>query len=585
MTALNHSLPTLSSRLLFPSIFILRVQHAVLKLILALSVILCKHNTAEAQLLNKKQDFTKADTLRGTYGPERDWWDVQHYDLHVSFNIEEQTISGVNYIQIHTLKAGNKLQIDLQDPLTIDSIFLLAGKDCKTNRTAISSQNITKEGAAHFINFPKTLAAHGCYYLQIFYHGKPRAAVKAPWDGGVVWKKDAEGNPFVTVACQGLGASVWYPCKDHQADEADSAVISITAPDSLVAVSNGQLVSSLNNGDGTTTTRWEVKNPINNYNLIPYIGKYANSKKMYHGEKGKMQLQYYYLAYNEEKAEKQFAQVPLMLKAFEYWFGHYPFYEDGYKIVEAPHLGMEHQSAIAYGNGYKNGYLGKDLSGTGVGMLFDFIIVHESGHEWFGNNITTKDVADMWVHESFTNYSETLFLEYYYGKDTADIYVQGIRKNISNDIPIIGIYNVNKEGSGDMYYKGANMIHTIRQIMNDDEKFRAMLRKMNEKFYHATVTGAEVESFISYYSGINFSLLFDAYLRTTKVPNLQYKIENNTLFYKYTEVPAGYNLPLRVYVGDKPMWLKPTTNWKTLKGINEKVTIDKNFYVTLKEVQ
>ena len=544
------------------------------------SVLMAFPAETQAQVLSKKGEYTHADTLRGSYGPARDWWDVKHYDLHVSFNIEAQTISGYNYIQLQTLRAGKRIQIDLQDPLIMDSVFLLSGEDCKTKRERIPSNKIEKEGAAYFLNFDKALLANNCYYLQVFYHGKPRAAVQPPWDGGVVWQQDKQGNPFVTVACQGLGASVWYPCKDHQSDEADSAAISITVPDSVKAVSNGILVSTISNNDGTSTYRWAVTNPINNYNLIPYIGKYAQKEELFMGEKGALPLQYFFLEKNRSAAEKQFAQVPKMLKAFEYWFGPYPFYEDGYKIIEAPHLGMEHQSAIAYGNGYKNGYLGRDLSGTGVGLLFDFIIVHESGHEWWGNNITTKDVADMWVHESFTNYSETLFLEYYYGKDTANIYVQGIRKNIQNDRPIIGIYGVNKEGSGDMYYKGANMIHTIRQIMNEDEKFRAMLRKMNEKFYHQTVTTQEIEKFISSYSGINFSALFDQYLRTTAIPTFTYEVIEGKLRYKYENVVKGYNLPIKIYVGKKPIWLKPTESWKTLADVNEKVTIDKNFYVT-----
>jgi aminopeptidase N len=309
------------------------------------------------------------------------------------------------------------------------------------------------------------------YRLDIVYHGVPRPAVNPPWDGGWIWKKDAKGRAWMTVACQGLGASVWFPCKDHQSDEPDEgASLTMVVPDTLVAVANGRLTNQ-SSGKGLASYTWQVENPINNYTIIPYIGKYVNFTDTLMGEKGKLDLSYWVLDYDLEKAKKQFTQVKPMLRAFEYWFGPYPFYEDSYKLVEAPHLGMEHQSAVAYGNKFMNGYMGGDLSGTGQGKWWDYIIVHESGHEWFANNITTNDIADMWVHEGFTDYSETLFIEYYKGKDSANVYLQGLRRNISNDKPIIGPYGVNQEGSGDMYFKGANMIHTIRQVINDEKTF------------------------------------------------------------------------------------------------------------------
>ncbi|RZM08125.1 MAG: M1 family peptidase, partial [Pedobacter sp.] len=417
--------------------------------------------------------------------------------------------------------------------------------------------------------------------LTIYFSGKPRKAVRPPWDGGWIWKKDKLGNPWMSVACQGLGASVWYPCKDIQSDEPDNgATLRITVADSLTAVGNGRLKQTIKNGNGTSTWQWEVTSPINSYNIVPYIGKYAHFNEKYKGEAGMLDMDYWVLAYDLDSARKQFKDAPRMMKAFEYWFGPYPFYKDGYKLVQAPHLGMEHQSAVAYGNQFKNGYLGRDLSGTGWGLKWDFIIVHESGHEWFANNITTKDIADMWVHEGFTNYSESLFTDYYYGKEAGNEYARGTRRNISNDIPVIGIYGVNKEGSGDMYYKAGNMLHSIRQVIGD-VKFRTILRGLNKTYYHKTVTTKEIEDYISKNAKTDFSKVFDQYLRTTQIPTLEYKVDGYSLKYRYINCVPGFNLPLKIHF-KTDQWIKPTTEWKTLSLYPEGPTdfsIDPNFLI------
>ena len=536
--------------------------------------------------------FTHADTLRGSVGPGRDWWKALKYDLHVKFSIQDSTISGFNVIYYKVLKNAHTMQIDLQEPLTIDSIFLVAyiplkfdiGDPEHINSPKQRITSITRDGNAYFIEFPFQFQMNSTHNLIIYYHGKPHVAIRPPWDGGLIWKKDQNGNPWVSIACQGTGASIWYPCKDHQSDKPDSASLHITAPSDLVSVSNGRLRNIRDNKNGTTTYTWAVVNPINNYCLIPYIGKYVNFSEVYPGEKGNLDMNYWVLDYNLEKAKVQFKDAPKMMKAFEYWFGPYPFYEDGYKLVDAPHLGMEHQSATAYGNGYQNGYHGRDLSETGWGMKWDFIIVHESGHEWFANNITSKDIADMWIHEGFTNYSETLFTEYYWGKEAGDAYVEGIRKLIKNDKPIIGPYNVNTEGSGDMYYKSGNMLHTIRQIINNDDKFRNILRGLNKTFYHSTVTTSQIENYINTQSGIDFSKVFDEYLRTTKIPTLEYKIKNGSLIYKWSNVVKGFHMPVKVMLTkDVYSFIYPTENNKTLKFSGKTLDIDKRFYVESKE--
>lgn len=524
--------------------------------------------SACAQPLHKQRVFTRQDSLRGSVTPERAWWDATCYTISITPDYTQKSISGENELQFKVLQAGQLMQIDLQEPMQL-------------NRASYQGTDLAlkREGNVYYLQFPQTLAAGTSHKVVLQYKGVPRQAVNPPWDGGWIWKKDAKGRPWMSVAVQGLGASAWYPCKDHQGDEPDSAFMDITIPDTLVAVANGRFLGKEKSGN-QSTYRWVVHSPINNYNLVPYIGKYVNWTETYKGENGPLDCSYWVLDYNEAKAKKQFEQVHPMFQALEYWFGPYPFYKDGYKLVEAPHLGMEHQSAVAYGNRFGNGYLGRDLSGSGWGLKWDYIIVHESGHEWFGNNITTKDIADMWVHEGFTDYSETLFTEYFYGKKAASEYVEGLRKNIDNDRPIIGPYGVNQEGSGDMYYKGANMLHTIRQVIHNDTLFRGILRGLNKEFYHQTVTTQQVEQYISQKSNIDFSKVFDQYLRTTKVPVLEWKKNKDGLQYRWTNCITGFDMPVKLSDG---RWLKPNGQWQTAKGVFESdVSVDANFYVAVK---
>jgi aminopeptidase N len=542
-----------------------------------------------AQPLNQKKGFTRQDTLRGSIGPERSWWDVLYYDVSITPDYDTKSITGKTSIQYKVVQENHSdyMQIDLQQPLKIDGIFY--DKKMYINYPAKPYYN---EGNVWHIPLPKT-ALNSIHTISIAYHGNPRIAKNPPWDGGWIFTKDAQGRPWMSVACQGLGASVWYPCKDHQSDEPDhGATLSITVPDTLVAVGNGRLKEKRPNNNGTTTWIWEVKNPINNYNIIPYIGKYVTWHEDYMGEKGKLDCDYWVLDYDLEKAQKQFTQVKTMLNCFEFWMGPYPFYEDGYKLVEAPHLGMEHQSAVAYGNHFVNGYYvgnnnaGIDLSGSGWGKNWDYIIVHESGHEWFANNITTNDIADMWVHEGITDYSETLFVDCQYGNKAGDAYTQGLRNSIRNDKPVIGFYGVNQEGSGDMYNKGNNMMHMIRQIIDNDSLFRQILRGLNRDFYHKTVDSKDIEQYISKKSEKDFSKLFDQYLRTTRIPVLEYKMDGRKLSYHWANCIDGFTMPLEIGT-EKGFWISPKTEWQeTDLPLNYSMTdVNKNFYITVKKVE
>ena len=479
--------------------------------------------------------FNQNDTLRGSRTPERTWWDLTFYDLKVAVNPTQKSLSGSNTIYYKVLKSQKVMQIDLQPPLTINKIV--------QNDEALSFQ---KKGLnAYFVDMKTPQYEGKNYELTVFYEGIPKEAANAPWDGGFSWSKDTKGNPFIATSCQGLGASVWWPCKDHMYDEPDSMSIAVTVPKNLMDVSNGRLRRTIENADGTHTFNWFVKNPINNYGVNVNIANYSHFSEKFQGEKGELSLDYYVLPENLEKAKKQFKQVPMMLKAFEYWFGPYPFYEDGYKLVEVPYLGMEHQSSVTYGNQYANGYLGRDLSGTGWGLKWDFIIIHESGHEWFANNITYNDMADMWIHESFTNYSESLFTEYHFGKKAGSEYMIGSRIGIRNKAPIIGIYNVNNEGSGDMYPKGGNMLHTMRQIVDNDEKWRQILRGLNKTFYHKTVDAADIENYMIKASGKDLQPIFDQYLRHIDIPVLECKVLKNKIDYRWTNCLSNFNMPIK----------------------------------------
>jgi len=519
--------------------------------------------------------FSRQDTLRGSITPERVWWDLTYYHLDIKVNPYDSTIVGSNTINYRVINPSKIMQIDLQLPLRIDSV-VQSGKILK----AVRDIN------AWFIELEEAQSVGDAKSLKVYYSGKPRVAKHPPWDGGLVWKKDNNGLPFAASACQGIGASVWWPCKDHMYDEPDSMAISVNVPNPLMNVSNGRLrkVEPLNNG--TTTYHWFVSNPINNYGVNINMADYAHFSEVFEGEKGPLSCDYYVLKENLVKAKKHFADAPRTLKAFEHWFGPYPFYEDGYKLVEAPYLGMEHQSSVTYGNSYKKGYLGMDVSGSGWGLKFDFIIVHESGHEWFANNITYKDIADMWIHEGFTAYSECLFVEYYYGKNAGAEYVTGTRKSIKNDIPIIGRYHVNNEGSGDMYYKGANLLHTLRQLQNDDEKWRQLLRGLNRDFYHQTVTTQQIEDYISKALEMNLTPVFNQYLRDVRIPELQYFWDGNLLNYRWFNVVEDFSMPVEVQIEKNGMTLNPGREWQQMEasGSGAVVKVNENYYVNSKRV-
>jgi aminopeptidase N len=529
--------------------------------------------TLSAASLFAQQSFSRQDSLRGSITPERAWWDLNYYHLDIKVDPDAQTIAGTNTIRYRVSQPNQVLQVDLQTPMKIEKITQ-DGKKLKFE------SNIN----AHFVKLKKKQKVGEYNEIIVHYSGKPTIAKRPPWDGGLTWEKDGKGDHFFANSNQGIGSSVWWPNKDHPADEVDSMAISVEVPKNLMDVSNGRL-RKVEEHETTKTYHWFVSNPFNNYGVNINVADYAHFSEDYAGEKGNLTLDYYVLKENLEKAKKQFNQGLMTIKAFEYWFGPYPFYEDGFKLVEAPYLGMEHQSSVTYGNKYQNGYMGRDLSQTGRGLLFDFLIVHESGHEWFANNITDKDVADMWIHESFTAYSENLFLDYHFGYNAACDYVLGTKALVGNKRPIIGQYNVNNRGD-DIYYKGANMLHTLRHLIEDDEKWRSILRGLNKDFYHQTVTTKQIEDYISDKSGIDLTEFFEQYLRTTMIPTLEYKQEGNSIAFRYTDIVSGFDMPVQIIRNGEKQWIYPTAAWKTLdKPLSmEQFKVDRNFYIETKKL-
>lgn len=520
---------------------------------------------------SSQEATTRKDTLQGGLRAERTCYDVLRYDLNIKINIQDKSIVGYNDISFKVVSNTKKIQVDLFENMHVDSIIY------RTNKL-----NYKREFNAVFIDFPTNLNSVITEKIRFYYSGKPIVAKNAPWDGGFVFTKDKQGKPWVAVACQGTGASLWYPVKDSQSDEPDNgATIKVAVPNGLMNVSNGRLIGSEDLKNGYTRWDWEVKNPINTYDITVNIADFAHI----HDNLEDLDLDYYVLKENEVKAKTHFEEAKLMLSCFQSKFGTYPFKEDGYKLVETPYLGMEHQSAVSYGNKYKNGYLGSDLSGTGIGLLFDYITIHESGHEWFGNSITSKDIADMWIHEGFTMYTEVVFIECQFGAEKAQKYMNGMKQNVSNDIPIIGPFGVNKEGSGDMYYKGALLLNTLRHVIHNDELWWKLLLDYSNTFRHKIIDTETVVNFFNFKSEMDLTSIFNQYLRYNSIPNLVLRINKNKLEYRWESTEKNFKMPIDIKVNGKEIRIQPIKEWQfskiIIKSLDEVEVFVNNFYVNV----
>lgn len=522
-----------------------------------------------------KDIYSRGDSLRGALTPLRTCYDINYYHLNVQVDPDKRFIIGSNRFMFTATTDFQRLQFDLFDNLLVE-------------RVVYRDQELPFEREYHavYIDFPQLIHEGTVDSFTVYYSGHPVQAKRAPWDGGFDFKKDSNGKHWIATACQGLGASVWWPNKDHQSDEVDSMLISISVPNGLINVSNGRFRGSKDLGNGYTQYNWFVNNPINNYNVAVNIGDYVHLADTFHGENGILDLDYWVLRENEHLARPHFdANVKPMLRAFEHWFGPYPFYNDGFKLIETAHLGMEHQSGIAYGNRYQNGYLGRDGSGTGWGNKWDFIIIHEAGHEWFGNSITAKDLADMWIHESFTNYSESLYIDYHYGKKASQEYVHGNRRSIRNTSPLQGDYHVNKEGSGDMYNKGGVLHNMLRTIINNDEQWRDILRGLNREFFHKTVDYKDIVGYISQHADRNLRPVFEQYVQHSNLPILEFMFdEDNRVYCRWIADVADFDMPVRIRIkGGTYVFIHPSRSFQQIpiEGLTrDNLQVDTfNFYI------
>jgi aminopeptidase N len=496
---------------------------------------------------------TRYDMLRGAYSPYRANNDLLYYHLDIRVDPDKQLVSGSNTIRFRMLKDGTRIQLDLRETLNIDKILYGA-----------TTLKYERDSGAVFIDFPETLQAGRVYTIEFYYSGHPEETGRF---GGMTFKKDPAGHVWINTACEETGASMWWPDKDQWKDEVESMDISVAVPNGLIDVSNGKFVGKTDLGDGYTRWDWHVSYGINNYDVSLNIGDYVHFSEQLPEKSGALAMDYYVLPGDLEKAKVQFAQARGMIEAYQHYFGEYPFIKDGYKLVEAPYSGMEHQSAVTYGNLFKNGYLGRDWTGAGISTRFDFIIIHESGHEWFGNSITAQDPSDMWIHEGWTTYLETLYVEYRWGHDDALKYIDGLKPKVINMRPIVAERGVNAQPTEDQYFKGALMINTLRSVVNDDAKWWALLHDFYQHFKHQNIMTEDVVAWFNLHTGMNLTPIFDQYLRHSNIPRLELLFGETpgTVMYKWDADEDNFAMPVKV--GAPGSWeiIHPTTKWQSIR--------------------
>lgn len=516
----------------------------------------------------KYPTFSEKDSLRGALSELRSNYDVKHYDLHIDFDLKNKSIEGMVTVKFEAVNDLNIIQMDLHKDLKISSI------ECDGQQLALE-----RKFNSIFIDFKREIKANEEVSFSIKYAGTPMKAKKPPWEGGFVWDKE-DGKPWVGVACEKLGAHVWWPVKDHLSDEPDSMDLHYTIPKGLFCVANGTLISQ-ETKDEKTTFHWKVSNPINSYNVTFYIGDFVKVEQPYNGLDGMHILEYYVLPKDKQRAERHFYQTADILRFFEETFGVYPWWNDGFKLVSSPYEGMEHQSAIAYGNGFEKNKL---LSN------YDYIILHEAAHEWWGNSITVSDFADIWIQEGFATYSEALYIEHADGKAAYDRYLWFYAIFIRNKAPMVGPKEVNywEYKDGDPYMKGALTLHSLRNTLDDDSLFFSILRGFYQENAKQIVSSDEFVEYAQKISGQDLTWFFDQYLHRREAPKFLYYIETKNgikeLNYKWTDVVEGFKMPVRVSINGEFVELEPTTNKQIHKfpDQNSDFFVDNNFcYLTV----
>jgi len=506
---------------------------------------------------------THANILRGEYGRYRSNNDLLFYHLDIRIDPVKKFVSGKNTIRFRMLTADTRIQLDLYDNLNVDKIEqIFDGHDSRGRPSALKAIALKyeRDSGAVFVDFPEQLKAGRVYTIDFYYSGEPKTTGRF---GGFTFGKDPASRDWIFTACEGEGASIWWPNKDQWKDEVESMKISIAIPNNLSDVSNGKFLGKTDLGDGYTRWDWLVQYPINNYNVSVNIGRYEHWSERV----GDLSLDFYALPEDLERARKQFAQAKGMIEAFQHYFGDYPFKKDGYKLVQVPYSGMEHQSAVTYGNRFANGYLERDWTGVGISPRFDFIIIHESGHEWFGNSISAADRSDMWIHEGWTTYLECLYVEYMYGKEDGLKYTNAYKSKVRNQQPIIAPRGVNATPLQDQYFKGALFLNTLRSVVNDDARWWALLKEFYQHFKYQNIMTEDIVAWFNQKTKTNLTPVFNQYLRHTALPKLELKFDEaaGTVSYRWVVDEPAFAMPVRV--GAKEHWqlIKPTVEWQTMK--------------------
>ncbi len=554
----------------FSEIEIISKRHATLKYFsedLTSNVIELEIDSSRLNVVEEELTFSFADTLIGSYNELRSNNDLLYYDLDVKLDIEDKYISGVNSIKFKMLKNDRKIQIDLHQRLQVDSIKI--------------EDNILLFDRLHnsvLIEFPRTLRKENTYTIDFYYSGHP---IETGRFGGIVFEEDSLGNPWIYTACQGPGANVWWPNKDQQFDEPDSMLLSVTVPDTLIDISNGHLVKGVDLEDGYTKYVWKISYPINNYCVALNIADYVHFSDEHEG----FSIDYYVLPYHLEKAKDQFKQVVPMLECYEKYFGEYPFPKDGFKLVEVPYSGMEHQTAVSYGNGFINGYNGGDWTGVGISPRFDFIIIHESGHEWFGNIITAADDSDAWIHEGWTTYAEAVYVECMWGYEDALKYLNGYKDLMYNREPILCPTGVNHWPTRDMYFKGALFLNTLRSIINNDHLWWSMVYEFSYYFRGQNIYVTDVITFINQYFGFDLTKIFEQYMMFSEIPKLELKYNSESIDYRWSTNVDQFKMPILAGINDDYDFILPTNEWQSIALSIDEIdewNIDENkFYIDI----
>jgi len=511
----------------------------------------CQENRPHGNQYNLPE-LTPNNNLIGNLNENRSSYRVSFYDINIDFDIDHKSLAGFVTIKAESIRDLNKLQIDLAENLNIKKITY-ENKELSFSR----------EFDAILIDFNSTIVKGSIFEFTVFYDGIPQSADNPPWAGGFTWSKDKNGRDWIAVSCEGEGARIWWPNKDHITAEGDSVRMKYTVPSNTVAVGNGKLRNIITKNN-KSTYEWFVGNPINNYNISVQIGNYVAVQDTFIKDDTIHNMNHYVLDYNKELASNYFTQSKEVIRFYEKYFGDYQWYEDGYKLIEVPYLGMEHQSAVTYGNGFSiyNGVRSKSWPMYGV---IDPLIIHETGHEWFGNSVTASDPTHIWIHEGLQVYSEAIYFEDKFKSYEVGVhYLNTLKNRIVNEVPIVGNENENHWAlHGDTYMKGAWVMHTLRSTINDDKSWFEILKEFMEENAKGFVNTRDFFDKVNEITGDDYWYFAEQYFYSSAQPELEYYQTDNEFFYRWNNVNENFSMPIDLLINGSSTRVFPTKKFKS----------------------